>query len=98
MLHKADENRVIFALRGKSDRRNALEKALHRARANFQKQWYIQAESQTTIHSAYPHEFAGLQVIDYYLWDLQRMYERSEDRFFLLLAPNFRLIMDLDDK
>ncbi len=36
-------------------------------------------------------------MIDYYLWALQRMYERGEARFFELLRPAYRLIMDLDD-
>ena len=38
-----------------------------------------------------------LQVVDYYLWALQRMLERGEDRFFERLRPAYRLIMDLDD-
>jgi len=37
-------------------------------------------------------------VIDYYLWALQRLYERQEDRFFNLLACDYRLIIDLDDR
>ncbi|MCC5653508.1 hypothetical protein LC609_27690 [Nostoc sp. XA013] len=40
---------------------------------------------------------AGLQVIDYYLWAVQRCYERDDDQFFLPLANKYRLIMDLDD-
>jgi hypothetical protein len=36
-------------------------------------------------------------VVDYYLWALQRLMERKEDRFFTLLAKDFRLIMDIDD-
>jgi len=47
---------------------------------------------------AYPSEYAGLQVIDYYLWALQRLFERGEDRFFNLVAKDYRLVMDLDDK
>jgi hypothetical protein len=35
--------------------------------------------------------------VDYFLWALQRLYERREERFFLLLAPQYRLVMDLDD-
>ena len=46
----------------------------------------------------FPREHAGLQVIDYYLWALQRLCECGEDRYFELLRPNYRLIMDLDDK
>lgn len=96
LLHKAD-NRITFARRGKSDRQAALQKAIDKARRNFMKAWGVQADHQITILSTTPSESAGLQVVDYYLWALQRMYERGEDRFFNLLAQDFRLIMDLDD-
>ncbi len=36
--------------------------------------------------------------MDYFLWSLQRFYERGEDRFLGLLWPQFRLVMDVDDK
>lgn len=52
---------------------------------------------QRQMDAAEPHEFGGLQVVDYYLWALQRMYETAEDRFFESLRPAYRLIMDLDD-
>lgn len=97
MLHKADENRIVFALRGKTDRSEALEQALRRAQTNFQRSHGIPSDKPLAIISGRPHQFAGLQIIDYYLWALQRMYERGEDRFFQLLARDYRLIMDLDD-
>lgn len=97
LLHKADENRIVFALRNAAPRYHALEAAIQKARKNFQKKWNIHRENQTVIQSGRPHEFAGLQVVDYYLWALQRLYERKEDRFFNLLAKDYRLIMDLDD-
>lgn len=37
-------------------------------------------------------------MIDYFLWALQRMFERHEDRYFAPLASKYRLIMDIDDK
>lgn len=98
LLHKADENRIIVARRGKADRLEALNSAIYHAKLNFEKKWNIKARSQISISSAHSHEFIGLQVIDYYLWALQRLYERGEDRFFNLLAPRYRLIMDVDDK
>ncbi len=96
-LHKADENRILFAHRGKSSRENALEDALIKARRAFEHRWGKRSDKPTTIDSAYPSQSAGLQVADYFLWALQRMYEVKEDRFFELLAPHYRLIMDLDD-
>ena len=97
MLHKADENRIVFARRGKSARAEALRKNISRAKANFEVKWGLPSNKPTTVHSGFPQDYAGLQVIDYYLWALQRMFERGEDRFFFLLNEGFRLIMDLDD-
>ena len=98
LLHKADENRIIIARRGKTARMENIQKVVDKARRNFEKKWDIKNTSQIKIIPAYPREYVGLQVIDYYLWALQRMYERTEDRFFNLLASHYRLIMDLDDK
>lgn len=96
LLHKA-ENRITFARRGKSDRQMALQKAIDKARKNFMKSWGVQADHGISIMSTTPSESAGLQVVDYYLWALQRMYERGEDRYFNLLSQDYRFIMDLDD-
>lgn len=40
---------------------------------------------------------ANKTAIDYYLWALQRMYERGEARFFELLRSNYALVWDMDD-
>jgi len=98
LLHKADENQIIFARRGKSDRAGALDRAITKAKVNFEQKWGKPSDKPTTIGSEYSHASAGLQVIDYYLWALQRLYERAEARFFELLRADYRLIMDLDDK
>jgi hypothetical protein len=97
LLHKADENHIIFARRGKSIRQQAVEQAIKRAKLNFEWKTGISSASKTTIVPAYPSKYVGLQIIDYYLWALQRLFERGEDRFFCLLATGYRLIMDLDD-
>ncbi|MCK4340343.1 MAG: DUF3800 domain-containing protein [Phycisphaerae bacterium] len=97
LLHKAEENRIVFARRGKSERQEALESAIAKAKRNFEATWKIPSDRPAVVESAYPSERAGLQVIDYYLWALQRLYERAEVRFFNMLADDFRLIMDLDD-
>lgn len=97
-LHKADENYICFARRGKSGREKALARAIERAKANFQRDTGIVSESPTQICSAIPSEQPGLQAVDYFLWAIQRMYERGEDRFFRYLSAHCSLIMDFDDK
>ncbi len=47
--------------------------------------------------ACYSRESAGLQAADYFLWALQRFYEREEDRFLEYLWPSFRLVRDFDD-
>ena len=97
LLHKADENHIVFAYRGKSARKDALEQAILKAKKGFAKKWSIFHDKPTVIRSGLPSEHAGLQVVDYYLWALQRLYEVGEDRFFVSVAQDFRLIMDIDD-
>ncbi len=97
LLHKNDTNIITFAQRGKTDRQQALSSAIQRAKSNFERKWGCEIDKEIALRSLKPSEAVGLQIVDYYLWALQRLYERYEDRFFLLLAPRFRLIMDLDD-
>lgn len=96
-LHSADENRIVFARLGKAKREKALREALLETKQAFDRKWGKKPDPPIHIEASYPTESAGLQIADYYLWALQRMYERQEDRFFRLLEPQYRLIRDLDD-
>ena len=49
------------------------------------------------IVSATPRESAGLQAADYFLWALQRLYEKDEDRFWEYVRGQARLVYDMDD-
>jgi hypothetical protein len=97
-LHKVDNNHVVFARRGKKLREEALTNALLKAKMNFEKKWNKTTSSKIYVKSAYPSEYIGLQVIDYYLWALQRLYEKKEDEFFKPIAHQYKLIIDLDDR
>ena len=96
-LHKADRNEIVFAKHPTWTRREALSLAIRKAKTNFERKTGLSSDKPTGIRAAEPHEFGGLQVVDYYLWAIQRMYERGEDRFFESLRHAYRLIMDLDD-
>lgn len=49
------------------------------------------------ISAAIPKEHAGLQAVDYFLWALQRLYERGENRYLVYLWEAFGLVHDIDD-
>ena len=97
-LHQAEKNHIIFARRGKTLRNTALTHALQRAKYNFKKDHFMEGDSDDHIDSNYPSHEPLLQVIDYGLWALQRLYERLEMRYFDFIKNKFVRIMDLDDK
>lgn len=97
LLHQADENEVCFARRGKAERGEALQRSLDIAKRRFNKAWGTSHDKPTSSCSASPCESAGLQVIDYYLWAAQRLFEKGESRYFDAVRHSYRLIMDVDD-
>ena len=96
-LHKGDGFKIYFARRGTKDRSEALQKALEAARADFRRKWSIEGAAPIEIVEANCNEVVCLQVVDYCLWALQRLYEKDEDRFFNLIASKIGLIHDVDD-
>ena len=97
-LHSAEENHITFSHRGKSDRNKALKNELEKAVANYEKFSGRKVESSHHVISNYPTNDPCLQVIDYLLWAVQRLYERHEDRYFNFLSEKYVRIIDLDDK
>lgn len=97
LLHKDDEYHITFAKRGGSDRTAALKGALEQAQQRFRQQWNVTTDSVINVTASTPDKSPGLQVADYCLWALQRLYEKGEDRYLELLWPSFRLVHDIDD-
>ncbi len=97
LLHKANAYDIYFARRGKSDRTAALRTALEVSQRRFREQWGITNAASIAVIPAAPPEHAGLQAVDYFLWALQRLYERGEERFVQYAWPAFRLVHDVDD-
>ena len=96
-LHKDDEYQIFFARRGKADRTAALLAALQAARRRFSQQRGVLSRAPIHVTPATPERCPGLQVADYFLWALQRLYERHEERYVALLWSSFSLVHDLDD-
>lgn len=96
-LHKDDGYQITFARRGSSDRTEALKKALDSARLAFRQKWGVSTTAPIEIKAGQSADIACLQVIDYYLWAIQRLYERDEDRFLRLVWEQAGLVYDVDD-
>ena len=96
-LHKAAGYEIVFARRGKSDRTEALDTALAAARRRFTEKWGKSASAPILVKPAWSYEYGGLQAVDYFLWAVQRLYERGDDHYVQYVNDSISLIHDLDD-
>lgn len=96
-LHLSPEVEVCFASRGSSDRSAALTQALRRARLRFAAKWNTQSDSQIAVRESTPARAPCLQAADYFLWALQRHFERGERRFLELVWPKVSLVHAVDE-
>lgn len=92
----ADRTRICFAARGKKNRNAALLKALEQAKKEFQRGFGF-SPGEFEIESTTPRHSAGLQAVDYYLWALQRHFERGEPRYLEYVWPQVKLVHSLDE-
>lgn len=96
-LHVTPEVDVCFAERGKSDRTAALQQALAQARQRFERQWSRAVDVTILARQSTPARDIPLQAADYFLWAVQRHFERGESRFAELLWPKVGLVHAVDE-
>ena len=96
-LNQHSKYNIIFSRRGKTDRLAALHKLVGTPPELLTSQQNTKGNSSPYISVATPKEHAGLQAVDYFVWALQRLYERDEDRYLVYLWDAFRLVHDIDD-
>ena len=96
-LRQHSRNSIIFSKRGKSNRFDALQKLVETASESMTQEPDSINKPVTYVSAATPKEHAGLQAVDYFVWALQRLYERDEERYLVYLWDAFRLVHDIDD-
>ena len=97
-LHQSNRYHIIFSKLGKSNRTAALRQGLEKTRNSSVKQQNMMRAVSLKVSVATPKQHAGLQAVDYFVWALQRLYERGEDRYVKYLWKAFRLVQDIDDR
>lgn len=95
-LHTRPAFEVVFASRGKA-RTQALREHLLEAQSKSRKAAGTYPNAIIQVRAMPAHQHAGLQVVDYCLWALQRLLTQREDRFLALIWPKVGLIVDADD-
>ncbi len=95
-LHTEPAYKVILASRGKARTRSLRDHLLHAQKHS--------KKAAGTFHNATVEVLAmpakdsmGLQVADYCLWAVQRLFAKNEDRYLGLIWPKVALLVDADD-
>ena len=96
LLHRDEACNIFFARRGKSNRTKSLAENIKRIIDERREKQGIMKSANIIVHSAYTNEQPCLQVVDYFLWAVHRLFERKEDRFLRFLWPKVSEIHDLD--
>lgn len=96
-FHKADHFELVFASRGEKDRSKALELALQKAQQIYEQNFGIKTKHTVNVINSSPVNHPCLQATDYFLWALQRFYEKGEDRFWSFVWPKVRAVYDMDE-
>jgi hypothetical protein len=97
-LHKSDSHEICFAKRGSRTRTASLKQALEFARDRFLDERDLVCSSNLNINTVSAEKDTRLQAVDYFLWALQRCFERGEDRYLTYLWERVSLVHDVDDK
>ena len=92
----ADDVDICFSERATRNRTNDLRTALGEAAWEFERSFGFSYRGDVRVTAGTPAGDAGLQAVDYFLWALQRFYERDEDRFLDVIWPRVGEIHDLD--
>lgn len=102
-LHKHQAYRVTFAIRGNRERSGEFRRALVTARDRFIREHHLGPDTTPDIEvvPGRPETEACLQAVDYFLWAVQRVFERRDepgcDRYIRAVWERVRLIVDVDD-
>ena len=96
-LHLAAENRIYFATRGTRNRQKPLEMAVNKSVERFRAKYPHAPSTSCLVHCQSPIGEPCLQVVDYVLWAVQRVFTRKESRFFDSISDKVDLVWDLYD-
>lgn len=96
-LHQKELYKIVFAKRGNRQRTGRLKSQLEIARQRFIQKYHGEYSSRFEVRSGQPKNHVGLQAVDYFLWALQRLYERREERFLVNIWHHCKLVIDVHD-
>jgi hypothetical protein len=96
-LHLATDNHIVFEKRGSRARQLPLTNAVQKAATGFESIYGKGLATRVKVECHSPSGEPCLQAADYFLWAVQRLFTKREDRFFRTLEPQIEFVWDLYD-
>ncbi len=96
-LHKYKQIDLYFAAMGNTVREHTMRRALEEARTRFKAKWGTDHEGEVRIFVQNPSHAPMLQVVDYVLWTVNRVFEKGDFRYYRFLLEKISLVQDIFD-
>ena len=96
LRQNADVVNLLFAGRGNVTRNEALRESLKQAENFFEDKFGFRRKHKLNVEAKGSREDACLQACDYFMWALQRHFERDESGFIEMLWDHVGEVVDLD--
>ena len=96
-LHLHTEMDIYFSKMGNTLRESNMRMALEKAMNAFKEKWGKENDTNIRIFIQEPSEIMPLQVIDYLLWTVYRLYTKKEMRYYNFISDKIRLVVDIFD-
>ncbi|WP_111361747.1 DUF3800 domain-containing protein [Fibrobacter sp. UWR1] len=96
-LHLYSEIDIYFSEMGNVVSVNNMTEALNDAIAKFQQKWGKENNGKIRVFLQQPSHLPLLQVIDYVLWTVFRVYEKNDFRYFNFIREKIKLVHDIFD-
>lgn len=96
LRQNADIMNLLFASRGNITRNEALRESLKQAEDFFEAKFGFRRDHILNVEAKGSREDECLQACDYFMWALQRHFERGESGFIEMLWNKVGEVVDLD--
>jgi hypothetical protein len=97
-LHKYRSIDIYFASMGNTVREHTMRRAIQAAMDSFAIKWGRENENTIRVFVQEASEHPMLQVVDYALWTVNRIYERGDFRYYNYLLERISLVQDIFDR
>lgn len=96
-LHRYRNIDIYFAAMGNTVREHNMRKAIDEAIEEFRQKWETRNENKIRIFVQQSSQIPMLQVVDYVLWTVNRVYEQGDFRYYRFLKEKISLVQDIFD-